>query len=245
MKTIYCKYIAAFVLLLSPPSLYARQQDEETHKDASGNTPDTPADTAPASPATGGFGGGMVGEKSFGDVRQISSNGVMITWSEKNDELRGFSTKLGDWEVISIEPQERIIPIVGDTVAAVRIGDSIAAFSGEKAWWDVIELSKDSKAVPVLYHSHVRIEDNGHLYTFAAEKGRWTSPTDPELQPLVERVSTTSNAEIEMLSEWPFQHWIESLPRYKGAGNTSSVHCRICDHPSRTQTLAGRGQESN
>ena len=150
--------------------------------------------------------------------RQVQSDGVVITWSEKNDELRGFSTKIGDWDVISIEPQERIIPIVGDTVAAVRIGDSIAAFSGEKGWWDVIELSKDSKAIPVLFHSHVQIEDDGHLYTFAAEKGRWTSPTDTDLQPLIDSIKTPENARIMMFSEFPFEQWRESLPRFKARG---------------------------
>ena len=150
--------------------------------------------------------------------RQVQSDGVVITWSEKNDELRGFSTKIGDWDVISIEPQERIIPIVGDTVAAVRIGDSIAAFSGEKGWWDVIELSKDSKAIPVLFHSHVQIEENGHLYTFAAEKGRWTSPTDPDLQPLVESIQTPENVRIMMFSDGLFNQWGESLPAFKARG---------------------------
>ena len=168
------------------------------------------------------FSGGSTPE---GNLRQVSSNGVMITWSEKNDELRGFSTKLGDWEVISIEPQQYIIPIVSDTVAAVRVGDSVAAFSGEKGWWDVIELSKGSKAVPVLYQSHVQIESNGHLYTFASEKGAWTSPTDPELRPANETISlrfrnsgTSSPSNNVRVLENVFEEWRNSLPKYKARG---------------------------
>lgn len=180
-------------------------------------TPDAATSSVP-----GGFG---VNAGFGGNPRQVSSNGVMITWSEKNDELRGFSTKLGDWEVISIQPQDQIVPIVSDTVAAVRIGDSVAAFSGEKGWWDVIELSEGSKAVPVLYQTHVQIEDNGHLYTFASEKGAWTSPTDPELRPANETISprfrssgTSSPSNNVRVLENAFEEWRNALPKYKARG---------------------------
>ena len=150
--------------------------------------------------------------------RAVQSKGVLITWPEKNNELRGFSTKLGDWEIVPITPQEKIAAIVDSNVAAVRFGDSVAAFSGEKGWWDVIELSKDSKAVPFLFHSHVQVEDNGHLYTFAAEKGRWTSPTDPDLQPLVESIQTPKNLLIMRSSDGLFHQWGASLPAFKARG---------------------------
>ena len=63
---------------------------------------------------------------------RVDSESIIITWSKGNDELRGFSNRQGVWETLKIEPQKRITPIVGDTVGAVRIGDSIAAYSGEK-----------------------------------------------------------------------------------------------------------------
>jgi len=159
--------------------------------------------------------------------REVRSQAVLITWSEKNDELRGFSNKLGDWEILKIAPQEKIIPLVKNNVAAVRFGDSVAAFSGEKGWWDVIELSKDSKSEPICHPSLVVIEDNGHLYTFAAEKGRWTSPTDPKLQPLVKKIETppkfpkgrnAAQAIANIMSDW-----IASLPRHKGRGISIQV----------------------
>ncbi|HQX53487.1 MAG TPA: hypothetical protein PLR25_26440, partial [Planctomycetaceae bacterium] len=195
-------------------------------------------------------GGGFGGSGTGGNPRQVSSNGVMITWSEKNDELRGFSTKLGDWEVISIQPQATIVPIVSDTVAAVRIGDSVAAFSGERGWWDVIELSKGSKAVPVLYQSHVQIEDNGHLYTFASEKGAWTSPTDPELRPANETISprfkssvaSSPSNNVRVLKNL-FEEWRNSLPKYKARGisvleGNSEAHFRTARQSWMTELKA-------
>jgi|GEM_PF-1062315 len=204
------------------------EEDKSRPDEAAAGKPEAPTSVAPSGFGGGGFSSssGIGGGGSFGgNLRQVSSNGVMITWSEKNDELRGFSTKLGDWEVISIPPQTTIVPIVSDTVAAVRIGDSVAAFSGERGWWDVIELSKGSKAVPVLYQSHVQIEDNGHLYTFASEKGVWTSPTDPELRPANETISprfkssvaSSPSNNVRVLKNL-FEEWRNSLPKYKARG---------------------------
>ena len=232
MKTLCFNFIAASILLFPPASLYAWQQDEGTQNEASGNTPDLPKNPAPEISALSGIGGAdgfggskVVGDGSVADDRWLKTDGVMFTWSEKNDELRGFSIKLGDWEVINIEPQDPTIRFTGDTVAAVRFGDSIAAFSGEKGWWDVIELSKGSKAMPVVYASYVQIEDDGHLYTFASEKGAWTSPTDPELQQATEtmnlrfenpgKASHFSLVEPRMKA---FEKWRDSQPKYKARG---------------------------
>ncbi len=133
-----------------------------------------------------------MGGLNVNSPREVQAEGIIITWSETNDELRGFSQKLGEWEVLKIDPQKLnpnqiIIPIVAANVAAVRIGDSVAAFSGEKGWWDVVDLAKgagsESAAYPHVSPSLVKVEDNGHLYTFSASKGQWSSPTDPELQP--------------------------------------------------------------
>jgi hypothetical protein len=140
----------------------------------------------------------------------------MITWSENNDEVRGFSNSKGDWEVLKIVKQDVIIPVVGDEVAAVRIGDSMAAFSATKAQWDVIKLSEGSKAVPSVFKGHVTVEDNGHLYTFAEGKGRWTSPTDPELQPATKLLSGIGR-QIPFDRE-AFDQWLHTLPLYKGRG---------------------------
>lgn len=148
--------------------------------------------------------------------RVIRGRSVIITWSEHNDELRGFSNTLGEWETLKIDKQDSIIPLVATDVSAVRVADSIAAFSSVKGWWDVIPLSKDSAAQPTVSNDLVQIEDNGHLYTFANAKGRWTSPTDPELQPAVAEIKGTPKSMV--LAEGPFIKWLDSLPRYKARG---------------------------
>lgn len=151
--------------------------------------------------------------------RAVQAEGIIITWSEANDEVRGFSQKLGDWEVLKIDPQklnpqQKITPVVDSNIAAVRFGDSIAAFSGEKGWWDVVELSKNSTAVPVVSPSLAVFEDNGHLYTFSASKGQWSSPTDPELQPATFEYSF-KREEVED-GRGQFEAWLKQRPQYEG-----------------------------
>ena len=161
---------------------------------------------------------GTGGDVPPGNARQVSSDAILITWSKNNDELRGFSNLLGEWETLKIEKQDQIGMVLESNIAAVRIGDSVAAFSGVKGWWDVIALSKGSAAQPSISNDLLHIEDNGHLYTFAAAKGRWTSPTDPELQPIHDQIDMQANFKAVLLAEWPFQQWLESLPRYKARG---------------------------
>jgi hypothetical protein len=96
---------AAAVLLVCSPRLHAVQLDGDSF-----NT-----------------GSEQVAAENPGNQRQIRTTGVIVTWSETNDELRGFSYNTGDWEVIRIAPQKEIVPIVSQNMAAVRFGDSIAS----------------------------------------------------------------------------------------------------------------------
>ncbi len=165
----------------------------------------------------GGGGSGMPGgfPSQIGSSRQIVGGDVMITWSENNDELRGFSNSLGDWEILPMEKQQLIRPIVGGgAVAAVRLDDSIAAYSGTKGWWDVLPLSKGNLASPVVDNDLVKIEDNGHLYTFSAAKGRWTSPTDPEYQTITQQI-VLGNRNGGGKTKSEIDAWFASLPKYK------------------------------
>lgn len=163
------------------------------------------------------------GDEVINSTREVQEEGIIITWSEKIDELRGFSQKLGDWEILKIDtqklnPGQIVIPIASANVAAVRFGDSIAAFSGELGWWDVIDLSNGSTAVPVVSPSLVKIEDNGHLYTFSANKGSWSSPTDPNLVP-VEQVISISNT-VGSKGRQRLTEWMQQLPDYMERGIT-------------------------
>jgi hypothetical protein len=150
--------------------------------------------------------------------REIRNKHLIIAWSEGGDELRGFSTKLGDWDLLKIDAQLDITPTIGTQVAAVRVGNKLAAFSAEKGWWDVVTLSKDWTGEFQASDEVVTTRDNGHLYTFAAQKGRWTSPTDSEYQKQRQQIAANvfpgSNPQF-------FQNWIESLPRYEARGVTA------------------------
>ena len=226
--------IAATCVLFAVRTLHASQMPASGDESADdvvtpikSPTPEESATTETAGPAgistgqgdgffPGGRGASGIAGGQFNYGREVSSNGLMITWSENNDEVRGFSNSKGDWEILTIVKQERIIPVVGDEVAAVRIGDSMAAFSAAKAQWDVIKLSEDSKAVPVVFKGYVKVEDNGHLYTFADAKGQWTSPTDPELQPATKQLALKRIESDD--DRAAFDQWLHSLPLYKGRG---------------------------
>jgi len=228
---------------LASTSLYALRETDASIPGADSesalqpNGLDTPvpgeglSSQAPQNSAAGGgrFGGGGLADNS----RRVYGKEVIVTWSETNDEVRGFSQKTGDWDIIKFDPQKEIVPIVSRNMAAVRFGDSVAAFSGEKCRWDVIELSKDSKEWPMVDDSLVKIEDNAHLYTFAAEKASWTSPTDTTLQPakLLMKLEIRSSSDAEYSSKCgrlqeEFRKWSDSLPLYKRSDRLIAFHPR-------------------
>jgi hypothetical protein len=213
MNTQIIKPIIAVWLVLTTSSLQAWQGGET----AGGNTVESPA-TTPLDPFSFSPDAPGVLSKQVQTGRVVQGGSVMITWSENNDELRGFSNTLGEWETFKIAKQDSIIPIVANDVAAVRIGDSIAAFSGVNGWWDVIPLSKDSAARPTVSNDLVQVEDNGHLYTFAAAKGRWTSPTDSDLQSA--SLELRPHNGLKPQDRQKLDEWLKSLPRYKARGIT-------------------------
>jgi hypothetical protein len=149
--------------------------------------------------------------------RELRNQYLIIAWSESGDELRGFSTKLGDWDLLKIDSQLEIEPVLGSQVAAVRVGNKLAAFSAEKGWWDIVNLSTDWTGDFYSSGEVVTTRDNGHLYTFAAQKGRWTSPTDPEYQKQRQQIAVDG---LRPNSQF-VQKWIESLPRYEARGVTA------------------------
>ena len=144
--------------------------------------------------------------------RLMAHGSIMIAWSETNDELRGTSNKMGQWENLKIEQQATITPILADTVAAVRMVDSIAAYSGETGSWDWIALAKDSTATISMHKDFILLEGGEHVYTFYANFGVWTSPTDPDLQPMEAkyRFPKTRGKIFNDLTLW-----LSSLPKNK------------------------------
>ncbi len=142
--------------------------------------------------------------------RLVEGKSVMISWSENNDELRGFSRITGEWTRVSIKvsPKRVIIPVVGDMVAAVKLDDAMTAYSGTTGRWDTVQLSKNSQAFPSVDSEVVYVHDGGHHYTFAASSGRWTSPTDPELQS--DHLSYQYNMKTHGQLERHFADWLNS-----------------------------------
>ncbi|MEP3481722.1 MAG: hypothetical protein ABJZ55_20935 [Fuerstiella sp.] len=144
----------------------------------------------------GGFGfGGGGGRGGFGKAqlsgpaaRMVSAENIMITWSKDNDQLRGFSLANGKWTLLPIPAQKGIMPIVGNSVAAVKLKKGIAAYSADTQRWAILTLPETSKAFPSLSDSLVTVYDSDHIYTFAASNGRWTSPTDKALEETKETI---------------------------------------------------------
>ena len=140
-----------------------------------------PSSMGQDSPGTGG-----ANEKDdSAPPRIVQGEEVMISWSEDNDELRGFSRVRGQWRALPIDPEKDLNPIVGGDVAGVVVGQKVAAFSAHWGRWDVLTLSDDwdSEENPVVVQRElVQVQDGDHLYTFASSTGRWTSPTDDEYQ---------------------------------------------------------------
>lgn len=148
--------------------------------------------------------------------RVVGGDTIMIAWSEKLDELRGFSTKIGDWETLKIPPQKSIVPSVSTSVALVELEGAIAGFSASKCCWDVIELPKGVRAQILVDTSVLTVQTPDHIYTFASEKGRWTSPTDPEFQPMSESITVSDSAKMLHGGIYDqFQKWVESLPKHQ------------------------------
>lgn len=156
--------------------------------------------------------------------RVVAEGNIVIAWSENMDELRGFSTKIGDWEVLKVPAQKRIVPSISTLVGVVELEGAIAGFSASRGCWDIIELPGGVHAEAFVHPNMLTVQTPDHLYTFAAEKGQWTSPTDPELQPLYEEITLSNSAKTPF---GQFQKWLESLPKHQARGmrltNTSDL----------------------
>lgn len=179
-------------------------------------------------------------------MRLVEGKSVMVSWSENNDELRGFSRITGEWTKLSIKvsPKRVILPVVGDLVAAVKLDDAMTAYSGTTGRWDTVQLSKNSQAFPSVDSEVVYVHDGGHHYTFAASSGRWTSPTDPELQS--DHLSYQYNMQTHRQLERQFADWLNSSQNkhrlYLSAtftgGLSSSSSRQIILHSTRQSAMA-------
>ncbi len=221
-------------------------------------TPETPASLAPGSQDPNQAGPGKSSASSFepyyeklkqdsarnskpspaSNERVVGGYEILIAWSEKLDELRGFSTKIGDWEILRISPQKSIVPKVSTSVAVVELEGAIAGFSATKCCWDVIELPKEIRAETIVHPNMLTVQTPDHLYTFAAEKGQWTSPTDPELQPVSETINVSDSDKMRNGGIYDqFQKWVEILPKHEAKGVTLTGNAGIVRLDATRQSL--------
>jgi hypothetical protein len=133
--------------------------------------------------------------------RQFETGEIIISFSEKKDELRGFSLKRGEWSILKLAPQESLDVTASGTMALIRTDDSLVAYSGVSGWWDVIPHQKNSSATINLSDNLVIIQGSEHVYTFTGSNGRWTS-SDPQLQPAKGKLKLLAN--IEAMREISF-----------------------------------------
>ena len=142
----------------------------------------------------GGFGGGIGGQFDVSGMsntgRYVQGNNVIVTWSEERDSVSGFSQEMGKWTRLTIERQDRVIPVVGGSVAAVQAGKICHAYSGKKGRWDTLELPEGYQAVPIVHEDMVMIRTKDHIYTFTASTGLWSSPSDPQYEQLAKEFKT-------------------------------------------------------
>ncbi|MBX3442233.1 MAG: hypothetical protein KF774_07480 [Planctomyces sp.] len=172
---------------------------------------------APSSPLFAQFGLGGFDLAPDGGLnrvethRQARGGSIIIQWSEGNDELAGFSSKSGRWQILKIDPQESIVPVCVELVGAVRLKDGVAAYSGETGTWDVVHLPESSEAMPAVSPDVAVFTEGKHFYTFAASTGRWTSPTDPALTLLAIHYLSPRNIRVTELHE-KLVDWMQTVP---------------------------------
>ena len=113
--------------------------------------------------------------------KYTSSGKIMVTWSEKGDAAWGFSKTTGNWTKQEIRPASKneLAPTVGDSVASLRIGQTVYAYSGPTGRWDILRLAVDQKPRVQVHLDMVLVTDGQTIYTFPGATGRWSSPDSP------------------------------------------------------------------
>ena len=96
---------------------------------------------------------------------------ITISWTEKNDELSGFSNKTGRWQKLKIEPQDSIQPNCAEFGGAVRLKNAMAAYSRETGTWDVVHLPEGSSAMPAVSSDVAQFKEGEHFMRSLPQRG--------------------------------------------------------------------------
>jgi hypothetical protein len=109
--------------------------------------------------------------------RSITSDNIMLSWSEGKDVAWGFSKSLGKWAKQELNPPAtEARPILDSNLGVWQVGSTYYGFSGESGRWDVLHLPVDHKPPAILDGKVARVHDGDDIYTFAGSTGRWSSP---------------------------------------------------------------------
>ena len=105
-----------------------------------------------------------------GQVDQVLSAGqIVIIVPRSRDAVLGYSRETGLWhkQPIKAVPDTPILPLLGNEVAAVQVGNEVFAL-GVRGSWAPLPLPSDSKAIPVLNSKCVSIQTATTYYEFSA-----------------------------------------------------------------------------
>jgi RNA polymerase sigma factor (sigma-70 family) len=88
--------------------------------------------------------------------------------------IAAFSKYDGNWYAQDLrDPAEEANPIVGENMAAYRIGRRVYAFSTLAKRWDVLELPRGAVATVTLGSDAIVSPHGSHLYVFSSKTGTW------------------------------------------------------------------------
>ena len=155
-----------------------------------------PVQYAPSRPSTG--------ERfSYGS----GSAGVLI--SPDKSQVWGFSKATGKLVPLDADIEEsmrdRLNPLVGGDVVAMKLGDAVHAFSGETGTWGTHELGDDAEeASPTVSSGLAYVATKSGFAVFTAQSGEWTSveydAAKPDAEPAYEDDAVITD-EIDVTEE--------------------------------------------
>ena len=121
--------------------------------------------------------GGQSGPSATTAAQTLSGGQVIVVVPRSRDAVLAYSQTLGCWcrQPIKVASNAPILPIVGDDVAAFKIGDEVFAFSAVLARWKSLSLPPDSKAELVVASKYVTIHAGNVFHVFSPKTCRWSS----------------------------------------------------------------------
>ncbi len=104
----------------------------------------------------------------------VSSGSLIVVAPESRDSIVAWSHDSGVWNRIPIKPkpQDAIVPIVGNDVAAIRVGKMVYGYGAESGKWHWIKTEAGN--APSVGNRSVTVSDGDWYYAFSAKAGKWS-----------------------------------------------------------------------